>query len=60
MNPNLVHLRVMGPPEAVEQVTRRLYDVLTVVEESDDRPNRSDAGVRRYLAVLVAAPERER
>jgi hypothetical protein len=44
----------MGPPEAVDQVARRLRDVLPVAEESADYPRRRDLGVRRYLTVALA------
>jgi len=53
MSDRLVHVRVMGPPEAVEEVVRLLRDVLPVAEESADYPRRRDLGVRRYLAVLL-------
>ncbi len=54
----LVHVRVMGQPDAVVQVARQLRDVLHVAEESTDYPRRMDLGVRRYLTVLHPADER--
>jgi hypothetical protein len=53
MTDQLVHVRVMGPPEAVEEVARRLGVVLSVAEESADYPRRCDLGARRYLSVVV-------
>lgn len=49
----LAKVRLMGPPEAVAEIARRLRQVLDVVEESADHPRRRDLGVRRYLTVLV-------
>jgi hypothetical protein len=56
----LVHVRVMGPPEAVEEVARRLRHALPVAEESADYPRRRDLGVRRYLTVVVEPGESSR
>ena len=50
----LVHVRLMGQPEAVAEVARLLRGVVHEAEESDDVPHRRDLGVRRYLTVLLA------
>jgi hypothetical protein len=55
-----VHVRVMGPPEAVAEVALRLRDVLDVAEESADYPRRRDLGVRRYLTVVLPAEDSTR
>jgi hypothetical protein len=51
--PELVHIRLSGSPESVSLVAERLRRDLAVLQESPDYPNRRDAGVRRYLDVLV-------
>ncbi len=53
----LVHVPVMGQPDAVAEVARQLRAVLHVAEESHDYLRRRDLGVRRYLTVLVPAEE---
>ncbi len=49
----LVHVRVIGQPNAVGEVARQLCEVLHVAEDSADYPRRRDLGVRRYLTVVL-------
>ncbi len=51
----LVHVRVMGQPDAVAEVAHQLRAVLHVAVESHDYPRRRNLGVRRYMTVLVPA-----
>jgi hypothetical protein len=50
----LVHIKVSGPPAAVERISQWLHCGLDVRDASLDYPNRRNPGVRRYLTVLVA------
>jgi hypothetical protein len=56
----LVDVRLMGQPAAVEFVTRQLRGVLPVAERLADRPRRDGLGIRRYLTVLLPAEELSR
>jgi len=58
--PVVVDVRLMGTPEAVAEVTRRLSGVALVERRFADRPRRDGLGVRRYLTVVLPAGERPR
>jgi hypothetical protein len=49
----LVDVRLMGQPDAVEFVTRQLRTVLPVAERLADRERRDSMGIRRYLTVVL-------
>ncbi|TMC04594.1 MAG: hypothetical protein E6J41_24315 [Chloroflexi bacterium] len=51
----LVDVRLMGQPAAVELVARELRRVLPVTERLDDRERRNGKGIRRYLTVVLPA-----
>jgi hypothetical protein len=50
---DLVDVRLMGQPDAVEFVTRQLRVVLPVAERLADRERRDGMGIRRYLTVVL-------
>jgi len=49
-----VKIRLQGLPLDVEQIAEELRRYMTVLEESDNYPNRGDSRfVRRYMTVRV-------
>jgi hypothetical protein len=53
--PVVVDVRLMGMPQAVAEVTRRLSGVAPVELRFADRPRRAGKGIRRYLTVVLPA-----
>ena len=58
--PVVVDVRLMGAPEAVAEVTRRLAGVMPVEQRFADRPRRAGLGIRRYVTVVLPPQERSR
>jgi len=56
----VVDVRLMGMPQAVAEVTRRLSGVAPVEQRFADRPRRSGKGIRRYLTVVLPTRETSR
>ena len=54
----VVDIRLMGPPEAVADVVRRLGSVVRVAGDRGEFPRRRGLGIRRYLTVIATAGER--
>src|SRR5262252_9066718 len=51
--PVVVDVLLMGTPEAVAEVTRRLSSVAPVEQRFADRARRAGLGIRRYLTVVL-------